>query len=174
MRLKLYTALVLIVTLIVSIGFYFILEATGFKIEPQALPMTIYWVAKGFSIATLVVLAIALFNEKEISNQVILIRLTIMWQFVPLVIRLFMIQTEVGVTFNNTKLILPTIFLAFALIGYLILFGMIEHSNAKIKEAKPKFEGKISEVPKSNSYYDENNNFIGANGKDEDVNKENE
>ena len=125
----------LVVTAIVSVALYFILEATGFKIEQAVWPVTMYMVAKGFSLATLVVLGVVLIRESGVAKQMTLVRLTIIWPFVPLIVRLFVMAPEDNSSLANSRLIAGIIFLIVSLVSYLVLYAMIEFKTAKTNQA---------------------------------------
>lgn len=152
----------LIIVAAVSVGLIFVFDAS-YKVHPSTLPQILYWGSKGFSFLTLLFVGIFIYKKIEIANTLILVRLTIVWQFIPLIMRFLLSENK-----DPIKVVLPTIILVIALLGYIAIYFLLIESSRRIKEKLPELKGEIKPVLDSKSYCDENNNFIGANVRSEE------
>lgn len=162
MKRNILPGIMLLIVALVSIALFFIFNVS-YKVHSDTIPQIIYWLAKGFSLMTLAFIGYFIYKKVEIANILILVRLTVIWQFIPLFIRLLLLEDK-----DPTKILFPSIILAIALLGYIGIFFLLIESNKRIKEKMPEFEGKITKPAESKSYYDDNNNFIGANARNEE------
>lgn len=162
MKKNIFPALLLFIVALVSVGLIFVFNES-YQVHTDTLPQILYWSSKVFSLLTLVFIGMFFYQEVEVANTIILGRLTILWQFIPLIMR-FMLRDNA----ESENVILPTIIFVIALLGYIAIFFLLIESNKRIKEKMPELEGKVKPIADSESYYDENNNFVGANVRKED------
>lgn len=154
-------ALFLIITALISIGLIFVFDQS-YKIHTNTIAQILYWSSKGFSLLTLVFVGVFFYQKVEVANTIILGRLTIFWQFMPLIMR-FMLREDT----EELNILLPTIVFIISLIGYIAIYFSLIENNKRIKEKMPELQSQVKPIAASDSYYDENNNFIGSNGRKE-------
>ena len=106
----------------------------------------------------LVILYIAFF-KKDRANIIIQMVLTLILQFLPLIVR-FMLTRE------EPRFILTVVLVFVVFIIYLIFVLSFDLLTDRVKKVQPKLEGKKINVVDETSYYDENGNFIGAKKKE--------
>lgn len=162
MKKNIFPALLLFIVALVSVGLIFVFNES-YQVHTDTIAQVLYWSSKVFSLLTLVFIGMFFYQKVEVANTIILGRLTILWQFIPLIMR-FMLKDNA----ESANVILPTIIFVIALLGYIAIFFLLIESNKRIKEKMPELEGKIKPIADSESYYDENNNFVGANVEKED------
>lgn len=162
MKKNIFPALLLFIVALVSVGLIFVFNES-YQVHTDTIAQVLYWSSKVFSLLTLVFIGMFFYQKVEVANTIILGRLTILWQFIPLIMR-FMLRDNA----ESANVILPTIIFVIALLGYIAIFFLLIESNKRIKEKMPELEGKIKPIADSESYYDENNNFVGANVEKED------
>lgn len=160
----LLTSLYVGLTIIVSIGLYLVFELV-LPIHKSQSSQIIYWVAKGFSLISIIFVLVFILQKNEFVNKVIIIRTTVVWQILPFIIRLLLLESS-----DNQSIALSSVILAISLLGYIGLYFILITNSEKINETSHRFKGEIKQIKESSDYYDENNNFIGSNQRNEDDN----
>ena len=116
---NLLTSLYVVLTIIVSIGLYFVFELV-LPIHKSLSSQIIYWIAKGFSLLSIIFVLVYILQKNEFVNKVIIIRTTVVWQIVPLIIRLLLLDSS-----DHQSIALSSVILAISLLGYIGLYFVL-------------------------------------------------
>lgn len=118
-----------------------------------------YYISKGMAtLALLVMLLYAVFFKKDPANLAIQFTATLIYQFLPLLIRFLMTRKE---TLN----LLAVIIIFLVTIIYLAIVFALDILNTRIKQVEKLLEGNKIPVVSEDTYYDENGRFVSATGK---------
>lgn len=156
-RFGLYFLIIGLLTLAFSIVMGFLLESyLPLELENARL---LYYISKGLAtFALLAMLIYAVFFKKEPANLAIQLTATLIYQFLPLLIRYLMTRKEPFLIFSVTIIFLTTII-------YLALVLALDLLTARIKQVETLLEGNNIPVVNEDDYYDENGRFVSAVGK---------
>lgn len=159
---KFRSSLYLLIAGLLILVFSFVL---GYLLEKH-LPLEtdealiLYIITKGIASLVLVWMVIYLvFLKKDPANLVIQFSATLVYQFLPLLVRFLM-------TGDEPRLILSVIVIFLVTIIYFAVFFAVDVLNLKVKQAEKELKGRTIPVVDENSYNDENGRFVSAAGKD--------
>lgn len=163
MKKKVYIVLVFLIMIAFTLIVGFVLDTKeSLKIANEGLTPVIYWVGKGFAILAMLVMIYNTIKENDYANKFVFLRLTMILQFLPLLLRLlFMVKVN-----GESLVVIPVILVSVVIIGYVAIFFLVDVNNDSVKKTLPRLEGKKIPVEDSQKYYDDEGNFIGAKGKD--------
>lgn len=140
----------LVLTLVVVLPFFF--DNTFHNNDNY---LTLYIISKSAAVLLLIVGFIySMFFKKANATTYITMTTVILYQFIPLLVRVFLNKSEY-------PMVLSFITLMVSMLIAVLIIGGVAISNKKMLESDEKYAGNTIPVKDSKELYDENNKFKG-------------
>ncbi len=156
MKKYIYFSIIGLVLIAFSLVLGFVLDGLDGFVIASGTPLTLFWVAKGITLAALLgILVYIVFKKQDAGNIYIMLKYTLALQVLPFVERLLLKG-------DNPHTVWAVILLFVVFIAYLGLFFATDILADKINAKEPELQGKSIEVVEDESFFDENGKFKGS------------